>query len=491
MPRKRLSFNETFNNVQRLSAVRPILSTLEEYRTRIRENDKQLLNLIRERFSLAERIAAIKENEGLPLLDPDAEQSAMGNLRGTAEEIGISRDFARRFGELLIGETVHVEERGKPKQSKDQILKQIVELTLKLDSQGRPVTRFEVGEPNFPPPPQVIRGLTEVFRRKKVIGYGPAAGLRELRTAIAGELSAEHSVRIDPDQILVTPGGRFGIFATISSFISQLDRVLIPQPAWPAYEECVDFVKGRVIPLNTTLEAGWEIDLGQLETQLRKGVKMIVLNTPSNPTGKAISRKKFNEIIELAQRYDTLVLSDEVYNKYVHTKAPSVLEGLNENYVYVNSFSKQFSLTGWRIAYLVTTKEKAMRIRRVTQTIATCVPEFIQHAALIAIKKGRREAQRNIRGIMKKVELTCRELSKIDVSFYKPDGTFYVFPKAKKPNFDSLTFAKQLLEEHGVSISPGQAFGEYPEFFRLAVSLPAAQIPGAVKAIGSAIDAWS
>ena len=139
---------------------------------------------------------------------------------------------------------------------------------------------------------------------------------------------------------------------------------------------------------------------------------------------------------------------------------------------------------------MVTTKEKAMRIRRVIQTVLTCVPEFIQRAALVAVKKGRREAQRNINAIMRKVDLTCQELSKIDVSFYRPEGTFYVFPKANKPNFDSVRFAKELLEQHRVSISPGQAFGDYPAFFRLAVSLPAAQIPGAIKAIGKAIDSW-
>ena len=139
---------------------------------------------------------------------------------------------------------------------------------------------------------------------------------------------------------------------------------------------------------------------------------------------------------------------------------------------------------------MVTTKEKALRIRRVIQTAVTCVPEFIQHAALVALRKAGREAQRNIGAIMKKVELTCRELNKIDVSFYKPDGAFYVFPKANKPNFDSVRFAKHLLERHRVAISPGQSFGDYPAFFRLAISLPEAQIPTAIEAIGKAIDAW-
>lgn len=436
-------------------------------------------------------MAEIKQTKGLPIIDTDAEQSAMSNLAQAARELGLSTEFARRFGELLIEETVRVEERGKPRQSKDQLLKEVVELALRLSSKGERVTRFEIGEPNFPASPQVIRGLTETLRRKKIIGYGPAAGLPELRRALADELNVEHDTEIEPDQILITPGGRFGIFASIAGFVSQLERVVILQPAWPAYEECVNFIKGRVIPLNATLEERWEINVGKLETELRKGARMLILNTPSNPTGKIISKSKFEEIIELAQRYEALILSDEVYDKYVRAKAPSILESGSENFVYVNSFSKQFSLTGWRIAYLVTTKEKAMRIRRVIQTVATCVPEFIQNAALVAIKKGRREAQRNVNAIMKKVELTCRELGKIDVSFYKPDGTFYVFPRANKPNFDSVRFAKQLLEQHRVSISPGQAFGDYPEFFRLAVSLPAAQIPGAIKAIGKAIDAWS
>ena len=466
------------------------MSTLEDFRMQIRETDKQLLSLIKERLALGDKVAEVKESKGLPTIDPDAEQATMDNLTQLAKDLGIGVPFARRLGELLIEETVRVQDEARPKQSKDQLLKEILELTLKMTSQGERVTRFEIGEPNFPAPQQVIRGLTATFRKKKIIGYGSASGLPELRKALAEELSEQHDTKIDPDQILITPGGRFAIFATISSYVSPLERVIIPQPAWPAYEECVNVVGGRVIPLNTTLEGGWEIDLGRLESELRKGSRILVTNSPNNPTGKAIGEKKFGEIIDIARKYDTMILSDEVYERYVRSPTPSILETSYDNAVYINSFSKQFSLTGWRIAYLVASKEKAMRIRRVIQTAVTCVPEFIQNAALIAIKKARREAQRNVNAIMKKVEITCRELDKINVSFYKPDGAFYVFPKANKPNFDSVKFAKQLLEQHRVSISPGQSFGDYPAFFRLAVSLPEAQIPSAIKAIGKAIDSW-
>jgi len=249
-------------------------------------------------------------------------------------------------------------------------------------------------------------------------------------------------------------------------------------------------MKGRVIPLHTRLEDRWDIDVDALETELRKGVKMLVLNTPCNPTGKVVKKETFERIVNLAAKYDVTILSDEVYDRYVRSPAPSILESGYNNFVYVNSFSKQFGMTGWRIGYLVTTPDNVLRIRRVLQTAITCVPEFIQDAALVAMGSARAEAQRQIKKILDKVGLTCRELAKIDVSFYKPEGAFYVFPKANKQNFDSLTFARKLLEQHHVSITPGQAFGDYPEYFRLAVSLPKAEIPHAIRAIGTAIEQW-
>jgi len=248
--------------------------------------------------------------------------------------------------------------------------------------------------------------------------------------------------------------------------------------------------KGRIIPINTTLESGWELDLSKLEDELRKGARMLVLNNPNNPTGKVVNEERFHEIVELARKYNTFVLSDEVYEKYTRSKPPSILEEEYDNSIYVSSFSKRFSLTGWRIAYLVTSKEYANRIKRIIQTAVTCVPEFVQRAAVFALKEGKSEAQRNINKILSKLDQTCTELNKIDVEFYKPEGAFYVFPRTKKKNFDSIKFATQLLKERQISISPGQSFGNYPAFFRLAVSLPRPLIPKAIRSIGQAIESW-
>ena len=467
------------------------MSTLEQYRNQIRETDRRILSLIKERLTIGLELSNVKRVQGISIIDADAEQITMDNIVKSAASLGIDVSFAKQLGDLLIEKTIQVQENNKPHRSKDQLLKQIFELTQELTAAGKKVTRFEIGEPNFAPPKSVIKALTSSFQKNRIIGYGSSSGLPELRRVLAREISAQHKTTIDPDQILITPGGRFAIFATIMSFISELERVIIPQPTWPAYEECTGLTKGRVIPINTTLENGWELDISTLEEEMRKGARMLVLNNPNNPTGKVVNKKRFHEIVELARKYGTFVLSDEVYEKYVRSKAPSILEEDYADSVYVNSFSKQFSLTGWRIAYLVTTKEHANRIRRIIQTAVTCVPEFIQRAAVVALKEGKADAERNINSILRKVDLTCRELSKIDVEFYKPEGAFYVFPRSRKKNFDSIKFATDLLKDRQVSVSPGQSFGNYPAFFRLAVSLPERQIPKAIQSIGKAIDSWS
>ncbi|HMK83798.1 MAG TPA: aminotransferase class I/II-fold pyridoxal phosphate-dependent enzyme [Candidatus Bathyarchaeia archaeon] len=470
------------------------MSKLEDYRQQIREIDQRVLALIKDRLNIGIKLSEIKRSMRLPIIDTDAEQATIDNLVRTSSEIGINISFARQLGELLIEKTIEVQndqKPGPPAKSKDQILKEIIELTHTMLVSGNKIARFEIGEPNFPPPQPVIRELTTVFKKKKIIGYGAAVGLPELRKKLAVELSSEHHVGIDPDQVIITPGARFAIFATVMSFVSELERVVIPQPAFPAYEECVALTKGRVIPVATSLDNNWELNLSKIEAEMRKGARMIVLNSPNNPTGKVISKDKFHDIVELAHRHGTLVLSDEVYEKYVHSKAPSILDEEYTNSIYVNSFSKRFGLTGWRIAYLVTSKDYAKRIKRIIQTAVTCVPEFIQRAALIALRQGESDAERNRRSILRKVELTCKELSKIDVEFYRPDGAFYVFPRSNKPNFDSVKFATKLLKEQHVSVVPGQSFGDYPAFFRLAVSLPETQIPNAIRSIGKAVEQWS
>ena len=467
------------------------MDSLEDYRLQIHEIDRQILTLIKNRLDIGIKVSEVKKTRDLPIIDANAETATMDNLITTAATLGVDGSLAKRLGTLLIGQTIEVQNANISKQSKDQLLKRIVELTQQMLLEGVHVTRFEIGEPNFPPPRQVIRELSGSFRKSRIIGYGSATGLPELRTKLAEELSNEHHVRIDPEQVLITPGARFGIFATVTSFVSELERVIIPQPAFPAYEECVSLRQGRTITVNSSLEDNWDLDLAKLEEELQKRPRMMILNSPNNPTGKIINKEKFHAIVELANKYGTLIVSDEVYDKYARSKVPSILDEEYKNSVYINSFSKRFGLTGWRIAYLVTSIEYAKRIKRIVQTALTCVPEFIQKAALTGMKRGETDAKRNRRLILRKTELTCRELDKIDMEFFKPDGAFYLFPRSNKPNFNSVEFATKLLKEKHISVAPGLSFGDYPAFFRLAVSLPERQIPRAIKSIGEVVENWS
>ncbi len=464
---------------------------IENARVLIRDVDRQIVYMIGKRLELVRDIAELKQEANLPIVDPEAEKVAVENILDASREVDLESRYGRSLAELLIDISVNLQQREATNAtSKDQLLKRIFEKVQLLKQNGVEVVRFEIGEPNFEPPSAVINSAAATLQKKRMFGYGPAAGLKELREAVANELADRYDATIDPEQVLIVPGARFGIFATIMAFASLLDRIIVPQPAWPAYEECASFAKARVIPVYTKLEDNWDLHLDQMEAELQRGAKMLVLNSPCNPTGKAIGRNQFDRIIELAQEHDCLILSDEVYDRFVRQKVPSVLEYPDVDCVYVNSFSKQFGLTGWRVAYLVTSKERVADIRRVIQTAITCVPEFTQEAALHALKEGRGDANRSIEEIMQKVQLTCQELKKINVSFREPDGGFYVFPKVNKPNFDSVKFAEYLIDKYRISLSPGSSFGEYPEYFRLAVSLPKEQIAGAVKLIGEAIDAW-
>lgn len=465
--------------------------TLTELREDIRNVDEQLISILNKRITLATQIMDLKRKDGLSVIDPDAEQNVLNNLLSAGKRYSIEEKVTRQLAEVLIEASVEAQRKvaTTPSVSGDQLLKGILEEVLKLKARGLEVIRMEIGEPNFPTPRRIIHSAQKALS-KKLIGYGPVSGLSELREVISAKLAEEYECKLNPDRIVVTPGGRFGIFAAISTNISSLERVIIPQPAWPAYEENVNFVGGRPIAIPTRLEGGWEIDLGLLEDEIKKGARMLILNSPSNPTGKAIGSKTFNQIVDLAVKYNIPIISDEAYSSFSFDHTPSILERPECDYIYVNTFSKEFGITGWRIAYVIAGEKRIARIRRLMSMAITCVPEFIQRAAVTAIKSSKREAQVQVEKILKKVRETCEELDKIDVSYYRPDGGFYIFPKGNQPGFDSVEFSKHLISKYRVAVTPGLSFGSYQEFFRMAISISRREIKPGVKAIGEAMQTW-
>jgi aspartate/methionine/tyrosine aminotransferase len=464
---------------------------LTELRKQLRSIDSELIRILARRFRLVRRIGLVKGRLRVGVIDPAAEKSVMENFVTSAVEAGIDQAYARRVAGLVIEGSVHVQASSRRRAvSKDSLLKRFSEMMLRAEKKGRKLIRLDIGEPRFRTPRTVVAEAKRCLDQTSAMMYGSSAGVTDLTDAIASRLNDQYGARIDRSNVLIFPGARFAIFAAIRSAVSSLDRVLVCQPAWPAYESCAALAGARVLTISTDLGDRWEINLPAFEEQLKLRPKMVVINNPNNPTGKVWSAKGFQEALELAGKYRTVVLSDEVYASYCSTRVPSILDFRDIDAIYVNSFSKEFGMTGWRVAYAVADERRIARMRAIVETTLTSVPELVQRAAVAALKDPSREAAHARREICRRVGIACEELRKGDLEFYPPDGGFYIFPRIKKRKMDSEKFAKHLFEKHAVGVLPGNVFGEYQDFLRLAITESETAVKAGIRRIVKAIDEW-
>jgi aspartate/methionine/tyrosine aminotransferase/chorismate mutase len=463
---------------------------LAELRVKLRSVDAQLIGVLAHRRRLVSRIGLLKRKLNVGVIDVLAEKSAMENFVSSAAKAGLEEDYARRIAELVIEASVRSQMRGRRHApSNDALLKQFSEIIRKAEKTGRRLIRFDIGEPRFRTPRTAIREAKRWLSQSPTMLYGSSFGLTELTDAIATRLNNQYGTRLRRSNILITPGARFGIFAAMRTNASSLERILVCEPAWPAYESCISLVGGRILSISTSLEDKWDVDLIALEEALKLKPKTLVLNNPSNPTGKVLSRPRFQEVMELAKKYHTTVLSDEVYASYCDTPAPSVLEYPDNDAIYINSFSKEFGMTGWRVGYAVADEEKISRMRRIVETTLTNVPELVQRAALAALKDPSREATVSRRKIRRRARIACAELRKGELEFFPPDGGFYIFPRTRR-RIDSEKFAKHLLAKYAVGVLPGTIFGGYKNFLRLAITESEEAVRTGIRRIVKAIDEW-
>ena len=464
--------------------------TLKELRKQLRCVDSELIRTLAQRLRLVQRIGFVKKKLQIGVIDPATEKSAMENFVATAVQAGVDKVFATRLAHLVIEASVDIQTSSRPRVvSKDSVLKRFSEIMLRAEKKNRKLIRLDIGEPRFRTPRVVAAEAKRFLDRTPTMMYGSSAGLTALTDAIAAGLNDQYGTRIDRSKVLIFPGARFAIFAAIRSTLSSFDRVVLCKPAWPAYESSAALAGARSVTVSTSLEDAWDINLRVLEDAFGLRPRMLVINNPNNPTGKVWSAKRFREILDLASRYRVTVLSDEVYASYCHTQVPSVLEYPDADAIYVNSFSKEFSMTGWRVAYAVASEERIAKMRSIVETTLTNVPEFVQRAAVAALKDRSGQAVHNRRQIRRRVEMACEELRKGDLEFYPPDGGFYIFPRIKKRNIDSERLTKHLFE-HGVGILPGSVFGEYKDFLRLAITESETAVKTGIRRIVKAVEEY-
>jgi aspartate aminotransferase len=347
------------------------------------------------------------------------------------------------------------------------MLYEINEKALKLESEGKKIIRLNLGDPDMATPPEIVEAAYASMKAGKT-KYSSSYGEMRLRQKIA----EGHGVK--PENVVITPGSKWAIFSTMFLTLKSGGNVIIPTPYWTAYDLIAKSFGAKTKLLRTEMETGWKVDLEKLEALIDSETKMIILNNPSNPTSKVMDAQTLDGIVEIANRKGVTILSDEVYGAIAFNKTKSILDyGSDSKHILSNGFSKTFTMTGWRIGYVVANKMLIDNITKLNQITFNNVPVFIQDAALKGLELHSQIASNIKAKYRARADLASSKLSAAGFEFTRPEAPFYVFPKRK--GLDGEKFTLSLLDK-GVAVAPGTSFGDYREHFRISLTAPDNQI---------------
>jgi len=360
-----------------------------------------------------------------------------------------------------------------------------------LEAQGREIVHLEIGEPDFDTPSNIVEAAIRALRSGQT-HYTPSAGIPELRQAIAEETSETRGIEVKPEQVVVTPGAKPIMFFAILALCEEGDEVIYPNPGFPIYESMINFVGATPVPIPLREELDFRFDVNELRDKVTPRTKMIILNSPHNPTGGVLTKEDVEAIAEICLKNDILVLSDEIYRRILyegeHYSIASV-PGMQERTIILDGFSKTYAMTGWRLGYGVMPEELARQVARLMTNSNSCTAAFTQWAGVEALKGPQDEVNRMVAEFKRRRDIIVEGLNNIPgIRCLKPQGAFYVFPNITGVGMSSRAFADYLLEEAGVAVLSGTAFGQYGEgYLRLSYANSAENIRKALDRIGEAV----
>ncbi|MFY9741167.1 MAG: pyridoxal phosphate-dependent aminotransferase [Candidatus Sulfotelmatobacter sp.] len=337
-----------------------------------------------------------------------------------------------------------------------------------LERQGRNIIHLEIGEPDFDTPSNVVEAAVDALH-KGWTHYGPSAGLPDLRQTIAEYVSRTRGVKVAPEEVVVVPGGKPIIFFTILSLIDEEDEVIYPNPGFPIYESMINYVGGKAVPIQLREDRDFSLDVNELASLITKRTKLIILNSPHNPTGGVMSRKETERVAEVIGDRNILVLSDEIYSRLLfegeHFSIMSV-PGMKERTLLLDGFSKTYAMTGWRMGYGVMRADLATQITRLMTNSNSCTASFTQMAGIEALRGDQSSVDQMCAEFKRRRDVFVAGLNQIKgFSCRMPHGAFYVFPNIAQTGWKSKPLADALLEEAGVAALSGTAFGAFGEGF--------------------------
>jgi len=343
-----------------------------------------------------------------------------------------------------------------------------------LEAQGRDIVHLEIGEPDFDTPRNIIDAAVDALH-KGFTHYGPSAGLMELREVIAQYVSETRRVNVTPDQVVVVPGGKPIIFFSILALAEQGDEVIYPNPGFPIYESMINYVGAKAVPIRLREELDFRLDVDELGALINDGTKLIILNSPQNPTGGVLEKIDIERIAQSIGDRNIMVLSDEIYSRLIfegeHHSIMSI-DGMKERTILLDGFSKTYAMTGWRMGYGVMRTDLATHIARLMTNSSSCTASFSQIAGIEALCGSQKSVDTMRAEFKKRRDVMVAGLNKIKgFSCRLPHGAFYVFPNIRVTGWPSKKLADALLDDAGVAALSGTAFGEFGEgYLRFSVA---------------------
>ena len=336
-----------------------------------------------------------------------------------------------------------------------------------LEKAGRSIVHLEIGEPDFDTPRPIVDSAID-WLGNGATHYTPSAGIPELREAIAGELRRIFGADVGSEQVVVGPGAKMMLFALIMSVVDPGDEVIVPNPGFPAYEAAIEIARGTLVPVPLRESNEFRLRIEDLESKITPRTRLVILNSPQNPTGGVLTREDLESIADLASRHDFLILSDEIYSEIFYGDRPESMLGIpsvRDRLLLVHGFSKTYAMTGWRLGFAILPDDLVKTVALFINSSVSCTAAFSQRAAVTAFAEQTRPCvDRMVGEFEKRRDLIVDGLNGIDgIRCLRPAGAFYVFPNVAALNVPEDVLAERLLEEAGVSALPGTAFGCFGE----------------------------
>ena len=357
-----------------------------------------------------------------------------------------------------------------------------------LEAQGKEIIHLEIGEPDFTTPAYII----EAARKALADGYThytPAPGIPELRVAIAQDATERRGIAFAPEDVVVTPGGKPVMFFSILALCEEGDEVIYPNPGFPIYESMIQFVGARAVPAQIEESRGFSLDVDKLCDAVNERTRLIILNSPHNPTGGVLSRGDLEQIAATVLKYpDLMVLSDEIYSRMLYGGehvSIATLPGMRERTIVLDGFSKIYAMTGWRLGYGLFPREMVPAITRLMTNSNSCTATFTQMAGVVALTGSQQPSEEMVAEFHKRRDVIVAGLNDIPgVTCATPGGAFYAFPNITGTGLHSRELADALLNEAGVAVLAGTAFGAFGEgYIRLSYANSIEQIDRALAQI--------